>query len=74
MKKSRKPKHKPPRSASQTKKSRRTTRRAKPQITSPKLGLGSEIAALFRGIGLKEGEEFPELRGFTIKPADFSNH
>ena len=34
-------------------------------------GLGTRIAAHFRGIGLKEGEEIPELRGFTIKPADF---
>jgi plasmid stability protein len=34
-------------------------------------GLGSRIAAHFRGIGLKEGEEIPELRGFTIEPPDF---
>lgn len=34
-------------------------------------GLGTEIAALFRGIGLREGEEIPELRGHTIKPATF---
>jgi plasmid stability protein len=34
-------------------------------------GLGTEISELFRGIGLREGEEFPELRGFTIKPPDF---
>jgi plasmid stability protein len=33
-------------------------------------GLGSEIAARFRGIGFKEGE-IQELRGYTIKPADF---
>jgi antitoxin FitA len=30
-------------------------------------GLGSEIAALFKGIGLQEGEEIPELRGHSIK-------
>jgi antitoxin FitA len=30
-------------------------------------GLGTEIAALFKGIGLREGEEIPELRGYTIK-------
>ena len=36
-----------------------------------KFGLGTEIAALFRGIGLREGEEIPELRGYTIKPVDF---
>jgi antitoxin FitA len=33
----------------------------------PAGGLGTEIAALFRGIGLKRGEEIPELRGFSIK-------
>jgi plasmid stability protein len=37
----------------------------------PTGGLGTEIAALFRGIGLREGEEIPELRGYTIKPVDF---
>ncbi|GJE04528.1 MULTISPECIES: FitA-like ribbon-helix-helix domain-containing protein [Methylobacterium] len=30
-------------------------------------GLGTEIAALFSGIGLQEGEEIPELRGYTVK-------
>ncbi|HKW65452.1 MAG TPA: Arc family DNA-binding protein [Candidatus Acidoferrum sp.] len=34
-------------------------------------GLGTEISELFRGIGLKPGEELPELRGFTIEPPDF---
>ena len=34
-------------------------------------GLGTEIAALFRECGLKSGEEFAELRGFTIQPPDF---
>ena len=28
--------------------------------------LGTEIAGLFTGIGLKEGETVPELRGFTL--------
>jgi plasmid stability protein len=32
-------------------------------------GLGSDIASLFRGIGLTE--EIAELRGQTIKPARF---
>jgi len=32
-------------------------------------GLGSEIAAMFKGIGLKE--EIPELRGLNIEPASF---
>jgi len=37
----------------------------------PKEGLGTEIAALFRGIGLREGEEIPEFRGYDIKPISF---
>lgn len=36
----------------------------------PSGGLGSEIAARFKGIGFREGE-IQELRGFTIKPPDF---
>jgi plasmid stability protein len=36
----------------------------------PSGGLGSEIAALFRGIGFKKGE-IEELRGYTIKPPNF---
>ncbi len=28
---------------------------------TPAYGLGTEIANMFRGIGLKEGEEIPEL-------------
>jgi plasmid stability protein len=30
-------------------------------------GLGTEIVALFSGIGLQDGEEIPELRGYTVK-------
>jgi plasmid stability protein len=33
----------------------------KNEIKQPRR-LGTEISELFRGIGLKEGEEFPELR------------
>jgi plasmid stability protein len=36
----------------------------------PSKGLGSEIAALFRGKGFKAGE-IQELRGYTITPAKF---
>jgi plasmid stability protein len=32
-------------------------------------GLGSEIAAMFKGAGLEE--DIPELRGYTIKPPKF---
>ena len=37
----------------------------------PKGGLGTRIAALFAGIGLREGEEIQEFRGYTIKPPSF---
>ena len=46
-------------------------REAVKEEAGPKGGLGTEIAALFRGIGLREGEELPELRGYTIKPVSF---
>lgn len=36
----------------------------------PAGGLGSEIAARFRGRGFKEGE-IQELRGYTIEPPNF---
>jgi antitoxin FitA len=36
---------------------------------SPAGGLGTEIAALFKGTGLREGEEIPELRGYSVKNA-----
>lgn len=35
----------------------------------PPGGLGSEIAALFKGIGLEQ--EIPELHGYQPKPAKF---
>lgn len=38
---------------------------------APSGGLGSEIAALFRSIGLENEQEIPELRGFTAEPACF---
>jgi plasmid stability protein len=34
-------------------------------------GLGTRIAARFAGIGLREGEEIQEFRGYTIKPPSF---
>lgn len=39
--------------------------------SSHRKGLGTEIADLFRDIGLRPGEEIPELRGFTLEPPDF---
>ena len=37
--------------------------------TRPSGGLGSEIAAIFRGRGLNF--DIPELRGYTLKPPTF---
>ena len=39
----------------------------------PQYGMGSEIVALFsgQGIGLKEGEEIHEWRGFPVEPIKF---
>ncbi len=34
-------------------------------------GLGTRIAARFAGIGLRDGEDIPELRGYVPKPATF---
>ena len=39
---------------------------------SNRKGLGTRIASHFRKFGLRKGEEFPELKGFTIEPPDFS--
>ncbi len=50
---------------------REILRNAAREEPPPATGLGTEIAALFKGIGLKEGEEIPELRGFTIEPLRF---
>ncbi len=36
---------------------------------TPTTGLGTEIAALFRGAGLQE--DIPELRGHAVTPARF---
>jgi antitoxin FitA len=41
--------------------------------SKPAGGLGSEIAARFKHIGLREGEEIPELRGEFIKPWKFDD-
>jgi plasmid stability protein len=40
---------------------------------APKRGLGSEIVALFsgQGIGLEDGEEIPEWRGYPLEPIKF---
>ena len=41
------------------------------ETARPKDGLGTRIAARFAGIGLREDEEIPELRGYTIELSTF---
>ncbi len=41
----------------------------KDEEKAPAKGLGTEIAELFKDIGLDE--DIPELRGYTIKPPRF---
>ena len=36
-------------------------------------GLGTEIANMFRGVGLRDGEEIAELHGFTMEIPDFES-
>ena len=40
---------------------------------APKLGLGSEIVAMFsgQGIGLEKGEDIPEIRGMRMQIPKF---
>ena len=40
------------------------------QEDTPQYGLGTEIANMFRGIGLNEGEEIPELH-FSVEVPKF---
>jgi plasmid stability protein len=52
---------------------REILRNALKEEEAPRRGLGSEIVALFQGqgIGLKEGEEIPEWRGYPVEPISF---
>jgi plasmid stability protein len=52
---------------------RETLRDALKAEDAPKRGLGSEIVALFsgQGIGLEDGEEIHEWRGFPLEPISF---
>ena len=34
-------------------------------------GFGTRFASYFRGIGLREGEEIHEWRGYPVRPAEF---
>ncbi len=46
-------------------------RNAVNEETGKQPGLGTRIAALFKDIGLREGEEIPEQRGYPAIPIDF---
>jgi len=48
---------------------REILRNAAKEEFKPEVGLGTAIASLFKGTGLKY--EIPELRGFTIEPITF---
>jgi len=39
----------------------------------PSGGLGTEMANMFRGIGLKEGEEIVEIHDFNMEIPDFES-
>ena len=46
-------------------------RNAVKEDSTPRVGLGTQIAALFSEFGLEEGEDIPEQRGFPARPAEF---
>jgi plasmid stability protein len=50
---------------------REILRNALHEEQSPKGGLGTEMANMFRGIGLKDREEIREWRGFPLEPISF---
>ncbi len=50
---------------------REILRNAVKDDAASRTGLGSRIAARFAKIGLKEGEEIPELRGYPVQPVEF---
>ena len=57
-------------SRSMEEEAREILRNALNEEDTPSRGLGTEIAEMFRGIGLREGEEIPELR-FEMQIPDF---
>jgi antitoxin FitA len=50
---------------------REILRNALHEESEPAGGLGTEMANMFRGIGLKKGEEIREWRGFPVEPIKF---
>ena len=41
------------------------------QKEAPEVGFGTQMANLFRGVGLKEGEEIKEIRGMRLQVPKF---
>jgi plasmid stability protein len=52
---------------------REILRNALREREKPRGGLGTEIANMFRGIGLKEGEEIAEIHDFKMEIPDFES-
>jgi len=50
---------------------REILRDALKEEAKPTGGLGTEMANMFRGIGLKAGEEIREWRGYPVEPISF---
>ena len=50
---------------------REILRHAANETDASSKGLGTEIASLFKGTGIRS--DIPELRGFTIKPPSFDD-
>ena len=50
---------------------REILRNATKDETRSRKGLGTEISELFGEVGLRSGEQFPELKGFELKIPDF---
>ena len=50
---------------------REILRDALKEEATPAGGLGTEMANLFRGIGLKDGEGIREWRGYPVEPISF---
>lgn len=50
---------------------REILRDATKQEDKNRKGLGTRIAARFKGIGLKDGEDLPEFRGLRLEIPDF---
>jgi len=55
----------------QKKKTRGAMQPIRSQATNQRTGLGTEISLHFRGIGLRKGEEIPELHDIKLQIPDF---